>query len=148
MILWNHKCPEEREKWTHSFVNIFGSFYWTPLLDYFWIRITGTSFYFHFFREDYSISFLDWIFSEENFEEFWPFLEWIGTQWRFWAGVCIGIVWWKWMTIPGVGDCHTRHFEASKKMSTQRRKTGRWQVPFIKRTHHSTKLKVNQDSLW
>ena len=38
---------------------------------------------------------------------------------------CGGTVWEKWMTIPGVGNCLTRHFEASKEMGTQRRKTGR-----------------------
>ena len=61
---------------------------------------------------------------------------------------CGGIVWRKWMTTPGIGDCHTRHFEASKEMGTRRRKTGRWQVLFLEWTHHSTMIKVNQDSLW
>jgi len=37
-----------------------------------------------------------------------------------------GIVWRRWISIPGVGNWQARHFEASKTMSTQRRKIGIW----------------------
>ena len=102
-----------------------GHFIESPLLELFLLRIMGTSL---------SLSLKkiitpcpSWIeyFQKEIFEEFWPFLKWIGTQWRFWAGVVVELSGWKWMTIPRVGDCLTRHFEASKEMDTQSRKTDR-----------------------
>ena len=34
-----------------------------------------------------------------------------------------GIVWRRWISIPGVGNWHARHFEASKTMGTQRRRS-------------------------
>ena len=78
-----------------------------------------------FFKEDNLMSFLNSAFSEGTiagiFDHFW---KWIGTQWRFWAelwGNCLVVV----DAIPGVGNCHTRRFEASNEMDTQRRKIGR-----------------------
>ena len=71
--------------WKHFWVILLNSSFELLLL-----RIMVTSFLAFFLNEeDYSMSFLNWILSEVTFEEFWPFLEWIGTQWRFWAGVVV-----------------------------------------------------------
>ena len=121
-------------------------FIWTPLLNSF-AKVHG--YFFLFFLKKITpcpfwyTYFLEGVYEKPStlFEMNRHIVEILG-----WS--CGGIVWLKWMAIPGVGDCHTRHCEASKEMSTRRRKTGRWQVPFLKRTHHSTMLKVNQDSLW
>ena len=67
-----------------------GHFIWTPLLNYFcwgsWAFLFITQ---HFLKEDHSMSFLNWIFSEGIFWRILTLLQWIGTQWRFWAEVVV-----------------------------------------------------------
>ena len=87
----------------------------------------GTSFHHlpFFFKEDYSMSFLIQIFLEGICEELLTLFEMNRHTVEILDWSCDGTVWRKWMAIPGVGDCHTRHFEASNEMGIQRRKTGR-----------------------
>ena len=112
----------------------------------FLLTIMGTCSFFFF-----SLSFLkkitscpSWIqhffLSEGAFEEILTLSEVDRHTVEILGWVVVELSGWKWTTIPGVGNCLTRHFEASNEMGTQRRKSGRWQVPF------SSKLTIRQSS--
>ena len=54
--------------------------------------------------------------------------------------------WQEWMSIPGVSDWQASYVWARKWWISCGIKTCRWQLPFPKWMHHSTKLKVTSDS--
>ena len=102
----------EREEMDSHFENIW-SFYLSSYFNSFeWRYGSCLFFYSVFFKEDdpYSMRIqllegsISWI----------DHLRWIGSVSRFWVFVVRGIVRRRWISIPGVGHWHARHFEASR----------------------------------
>ena len=131
-ILWKVKCSGEREEMDSHLEHLW-SFYFELLISTLLSGGMGLV----------SLSFFD-IASAPFFLRRWPILHEdrvIGREHcldrpfemdrltvEILGFVVRGIIWRRWISIPGVGNWHARHFEASKTMGTQRRKIGRWQV--------------------
>jgi len=129
-ILWKVKCSGEREEMDSHLEN-FWSFYLSSLFQLFWVEAWVLSLFFiasaPIFLRRWPTLHNDRVFGREHcldrpFEVDRLTVEILGFVVR-------GIVWRRWISIPGVGNWYVRHFEASKTMGTQRRKIGRWQVP-------------------
>ena len=136
--LWKVKCLGEREEMDSHLEN-FGLFIWAPYLNSLEWRYGSCLFFASvFFKGRWPILHEDRVIGREHCLDRPFVMDRLAVE--ILGFVVRGIVWRRWISIPGVGNWHARHFEASKTMGTQRRKICRWQVP------SSNRLTIRQSS--